>query len=84
VMTLIQLAFVVMWVHTYQSALFCSRALFYREIWVLGYGVLAAVVGGPQTGLSLACEVMLWIDIASLGLAFWCHDSRLFPPKETK
>ena len=81
-MPLIQLAFIVMWVHTYQPALFNSRALFYREIWVLAYGALAAVVGGPQTGLSLACEVMLWIDIASLGMAFLCNDYRFFPNKE--
>lgn len=75
---LAQLGMIAVWVWTYYPALNSLRWLFFRTVVVLGYAWLAGVSHTPQTFLTLLCEWLVWIDIASIGLAVVNGDSRLF------
>lgn len=78
-MMLIQLALIALWVWTWDRSMFSVRWLHIRTLAVLGYAWLACEVAQPQTFLSLLCDWLVWIDIASIVLAIWNRDCRYFP-----
>lgn len=84
-MILVQIAFVVLWITTYQPALFSLRVLFFRTVAVLGFGWFTTVNRAHmEPGLMLFCEWLIWFDIGSLCLAVWNNDSRFFSASECK
>ena len=77
-LVLVQLGLIAVWLRTLESCLTSVRVLHLRTICVLGYAWLACELRAPPTFLTLVCEWMVWIDVASIVLAVWNRDCRYF------